>query len=1039
MVVSWLSQRFCSIAQAYRWLLVAVICGGTSLLMAAEPGSLPESDLTLLNLPAPFDATALPAVNRELTTELVALRLSAGRLSDRFQVDDYEMVFDPAGNRFIPLLRTLSLLSPVLKLTPSSLIVSLSPAHRSEINFSTQQVIIEQQQHDFQLYRLVSDVTGDIELFVSEQVFTDALGLKFEWQDDNYQYEVTADKSLYKFQRMRQRRRSGFSAPVDEIAANLPETEPIRMPEDSYQLLSFLEVDLNASGRYNGDEFSGALTPNFTAHGQLLGGHYRLKLAKPIHFPSPDYSSALLWLDEALWSSEYDHMAVRVGDTSLGLNRLSVLSASYSGITLRGVSSDPGGNSQTFLDSSRLNFLDEREISGSAPLGSRIEIFVNNRRVHDEVVTSDLDAPIGKGKYKITGIGLTGRRLNEIKTVITYPDGVREEKIEEVVGNNALLAAGQYAYTFGAGTKRQERDKKLVLDGAFVGGGFYSGLSDNATLGLTAAFQDEFFAGNGSGNRLAKRGYLSQSLSLNLDDVWQLSQEIGANFSDEDTGTPLGAELALDYYQDNYTVSAHLFGYQEDFLNGVTPLGNRLGYGLHSRWQTGGGWLTNGAYVSVRDQDHTQEEDYLALTLAAKGIIPNTSVDLRYDQRRRIYRQVDRNRESQHLYSVNFKSQPISALSVQGEYAWGDQITTAAADELRYGVPVPLVNASLPYGTHIGLDYRLGEGLMLGFDYRESGLGQGLTEYSLQRLVRRRFELDLTLLHRRSIRDSTSYTELDLEMPLDQRNKNSVGVQVTYNTVNDNYSVNFRIKLASIFSWGNNSLVRVPMRQYLNPAAGGIKGLVYLDINADGHHDEGEPGLENIGVLVNGRKKMRSGSGGYFYLTGNTSQPAVTASLDIKELDAIYTPTQGRQDAIWNEHSFTRVTLGVAVLGSISGKLLIDEEGKEIRALPGTVVLLKQVSDNEIVARSVTDDDGEYFLGEVKPGKYLLALEPLTYPASYQLAKARVAVNLSAGTEPEDLTVDDMVLIKSPAQGDEEREAGTSTMESKLPAILQKQ
>ena len=1006
------------------WALFAWLWS-SSQVMAATPSPSPEDapsseqTLELLGPPIPFDSAVLPPVATDMYTDLIGFKLQGSRFYNSLHINDYEMITGPRGRRYFPLLRTLKYLVPKFKLTPTSLVFSISPEHQAVIDMARRTVTTAKGESGFELYRLISDVTGKEELFVAEHLFADAFGFEYRWLDENYEYELAGNDQLYLFKLREERRRAGFDNPLEEYAEQLPVTEPVRQPGELPEWLSFVSVDLNARGRFDGDVYSASLSPAFTLYGQLLGGAYSLKLAQPLHFPEPEYGSALLWVDDALWSSNSSQVAVRVGDTSLGLNRLSVSSVNFSGVTVRGITSaDEEEDHLNFLNANRFSFLHETEIEGEAPIGSRVEIYVNNRLLHDQFVESDVSDPLGEGHYRVSGIGLANRRINELKTVITYPDGTREERVEELVGNSNLLAAGQRAYTLGAGTKRLERDDRQVAEGLFVGGGYFWGLSDTMTLGLTGAFQDEFFPQGGSdGQRLPGRYYLSQSLAINWGDNLQFSQELGLNHrpdaaDDADNQTPMALELALDYFQDHYGLSAYLFGYQPQFLNGITQLGDRLGYGLYGSWRVMPGLGLNSAFVDIRNDDESRNEQYYALEAISADLLPGLEVSLRHDQLSIDDDELFRPQRST-LTSLEFAANPWSRLKLEGAYYWGDPIVTATNEQLRYGIPVPMVNTSLSYGSRLSADYQWSGGLRMALNYRDSGQGLSTLEYALDRPARQAFDLDWSLRHRYNFRDNSSYSELGVEMPLDRRKKNAVGLRGTYNSITGDYAITLSLKLSSLFSWGDDGPSMVPVGQSITPQTGGLKGRVYLDLNADGHYQSGEPGVEDVVVLLNGSHKLKSGSGGYFYKNSNINQPAISLSLDVKSLDAIYTPTQGRQDAIWDNSNITRVNLGIAVLGSLYGRLLLEERDGEIRPLPGTVVQLLPLDEDKVVSRSITDDDGGYFLGELRPGEYRLVLEEGTFPIGSTLS-GPTRVQLPASVEPVELEIDDLLLVMPP-------------------------
>jgi hypothetical protein len=178
-----------------------------------------------------------------------------------------------------------------------------------------------------------------------------------------------------------------------------------------------------------------------------------------------------------------------------------------------------------------------------------------------------------------------------------------------------------------------------------------------------------------------------------------------------------------------------------------------------------------------------------------------------------------------------------------------------------------------------------------------------------------------------------------------------------------------------------------------------VKGRVFLDFNANGIPDRGEPGVRDIDVVSDAGRSAVSGRNGQFVIARPGPTRRMRVSLKPESLPAIYTPTQGVQDAVLEPGLFTQVNLGVAALGSISGNLSAPRPEGALEGIQGVSVLLVD-SRNQTVGRSVTSRQGDYYLGEVRPGAYTVMLDKTTIPPGYKIEVIAREVEVLSGREP---------------------------------------
>jgi hypothetical protein len=185
---------------------------------------------------------------------------------------------------------------------------------------------------------------------------------------------------------------------------------------------------------------------------------------------------------------------------------------------------------------------------------------------------------------------------------------------------------------------------------------------------------------------------------------------------------------------------------------------------------------------------------------------------------------------------------------------------------------------------------------------------------------------------------------------------------------------------------------------------------VYLDSNTNGKYDEGEVGVNNIDILFNGRKNYRSGREGWFYIPRNERQDEIVVSLNSSSLPAIYTPTQGVQRAKWDKLTLTRVNLGIAILSSLSGKIVFDDETS--RALSGVTVKLVDLDNKKEERKSVTDSYGEYYFGEIKTGHYEIQIINDSLPANASPVNEHHNVTINGENATEEIVIETININK---------------------------
>lgn len=953
-----------------------------------------------------------------LITNVVELKLQGKSWRERLNIPDLDVYIDESGKRFVPLLRLLRLLEAEGSVEDNVVTFSVSKGMKAQLNIDTGQLRVDSDTSTFDVITGVSDLTGKAELFVPEDVIVHAFGVELSWSDLAYSYTLKTNRTLRIFEdaHKAQRRRRAI---IRHLSSTLQETEATQLPQESRQLISIIDAGIRLDTRTIRSSESSTITslrPNITLYGQLLRGNYYLQLTEEIRSSDGIVPKPLSWIEDGLWTYEANHNVMRVGDTVIGWSDLVVPSTTFTGVVVRGLYGagpvDTRGNQ--FLKGSRFTFSAEKAFDGYAPLGSSVEIYVNNRLIDSTIVDNTDNAPAGQGRYEFIATDLLNRALNEVRIVVTEPDGTREELVKSIAGSNALLPAGRGAYAVGLGTKRTERNREAEIQGIMAGAGYYYGLTRDATFGLSLVTQDDFVPDFNQSSRqyLARRSYLGQTLTYRVMDNLLFRQEAALNYEHQSGDTAQAATLALDYVTESLLLSSYLFSYSEEYSNGTTAVADRQGYALFGAPTLGDDIRLAASFAQVKEKSGDRQEDYLATQAILPDAIANSTVRLRLDHVQNEGTPPSNNDDNKRtMYSFGLESDPWNRATLEIDLAWGDRIDPVSTNDLRYGINIPLIGFTPGYGARIKAEQFLGDYNRVSTTYRDYGDNAESIELSLGRSPRQAGRLDMTLRYRRDLRRADNNAEINIEYPFDSRRRYIIGMNANYSDLSNDIRYNLHLSARDLLFVDRGMIGRVGGTGYIRAETGGLKGFVYLDADADGHYDRGEPGIEEIKVVVDGYQKYTSGATGHFFVGRNIHQDEVVVELDETELPAIYTPTQGRQSARWDKYIFTRVNLGVAVLGSISGEVSVWQDGARQRPLPGVVVKAKQVGNDDIVSQSISDNNGVYYLGGLKPGEYELILEADSVPPALRLAKELPKVTLPVSLEPIDIENIDIPLF----------------------------
>ncbi|MHB8763873.1 MAG: MSCRAMM family protein, partial [Deferrisomatales bacterium] len=682
-----------------------------------------------------------------------------------------------------------------------------------------------------------------------------------------------------------------------------------------------------------------------------------------------------------------------------GLGELVVPGAELTG--LRWAHGGKAGPSRTFLP--------EITVEETAPLDSQVDLYVNDRFVQSLRVRDPLKDLPGFGFVRFEGVPLIPGRENIIRLLVTEPSGFRRELVRTVWGSDKVLAAGDSAWLVGTGT---HRDKSVAENqGAFAGGLLRHGLTEWLTAELSAAYQSGF-------SLETSQNAPAETLHLGAGLAWQpyrggfVRADLANSWDPGRDSTSWAARVRGDLQAGPVRLRPDVFRYGADFFDGQNAsLQARDGAWMNAHWPVANGMDLFGSAGWLKgtlrgDEPKTVRETIEHLEARFSGFLPRTRLSLGADYFQQHWEGGDRPA----LYSAILESMPFSTVQVEARVYEGDPL--ASSEHLDLVGPLRLANLPFYDSPYNGgrLLWWVAPGVsasMAHWNFRtrkESLLGLGL---SGSKGVRWDFQSELG---KDWDGDSESLADTlvwrgRLGLYLNRAGNRRFSLQSDYRS--REWSVSAFFNLLEVFGFDGPKPLWLTA-QGVNPIFGTVMGKVFLDRNGDGQRQPGEPGLPGVRVIMGGQQ-VESDEDGIFVFTRVTNPKGERVSIDMRELDALYTPTNGTQVARVATGAVSRVELGVAILGSILGTVHRLEADGSTRPVPGVSVGLYD-SDGVRVNASVTASDGSFLLGEVKPGLYWLQVEgkSLPNPLSPKTPPQKVKV-VSGSHAPVDQKVDFLV------------------------------
>ncbi len=963
----------------------------------------------------------IPAKGGTVSTSIAAFQFQGRRPSQQLNITDLDIYISDKKKRLVPLLRILRAIKASGTIKDNTVSFKFEKMGSGSIDISQKILEAGGKNIPIDIVSGISDMTRMGEIYVSEEILSEGLGLKYVWDDELFQYSIKTDQELDLFKRDDKYGSSLFVADVKEVAEPLLETEPLAQPgKKSFLQYMQIESRTDVDQRWQNRTRQQTIyeVPALTAWGNAFNGDYQVKLQNRFQYPNTEFPGMFNYIDRAFWTSRRDDLLVQVGDTNLGLNDIVAPSASILGMNFKWFPLAAKNKSvgDAFFNSYRSSFLSVGVFDGKAPMGATVELWVNNRLLATDTIDERHNPEQGYGYYKFEGIGLMDQSMNDVRIVVKRTDGKIEEVHKEVLGVNQLLPAGQMSVTGGAGTQKQMVDGQVTARGKIAGAEVLYGLSNKLTAGFSLATQDKFAQlKDDLGNYYAG----SQQYFLSQEARWQASsnlffkQIVGMSMEPDTNRKAVASIYDMEYYfrQAKGKVTSQLFSFAPGYSNGINSIADRQGYNLIGRYElnkqvnlkTGLLHISNNLNKSLAV---TEREDFLTYGVNILQFIPRSSLGLLAGRMDRVDSSAKMIKGD--IFSADLRSRLTRKLNSQLQYTLGKNVDTLSSSNLKYGLPVEGAGYFYNYGWTLSADYALTDnhtlsGSMYRSNYRRAVELNSYYNHQGGWPWRSRFQVNRDLITFRH----TFHEYLDFNM--DKNGYNKWGIKAGYEEEGRNFDIGFYVTIKDFYFFNKGKFKKASLKG-MSPERGAIDGMVYLDLNCNGHRDAKEPPVPDIDIMVDGKPTGKSGKDGGFVVPRRGQKETVSVSLDRAALPAIYVPTQGAQQANWQEGKLTSVNLGVFVPGSVSGALKAVQEGGALMAVTGARVLLLEKDGKTIAYDSVTADDGSFYIGQIKPGQYYLSVDTATIEERYKNSVPQQAITIKTGLKPHDIENLDITL-----------------------------
>ena len=953
--------------------------------------------------------------------EVTGFHLRGKRPWHRMDIGDLDVVVTAGGQRFLPLLRLLKIFRTEVSHEDRNLVFQVEGGPKTLLNVPARRIRFEGREDAVELIEAISDITLQREVYLPVDVIAEILAIGIEWDDPNYAFNATIERGLKMWE-------VPWISPWDlEIYEEpLPERFPMAYPPTDG--LQFMELEGAARAVLLEDRQSpeSLVFGDFrqTLWGNFRGGHYKLRFTEPTRVLEREgwreVTADDIMLNWGEYVYQFPYAELAFGDSQFGLSNLVFPNVRLTGVRLNGIVGGPPVRGLAGEPSPGLRsyFVQPYDFEGYALAGSRVQLFINDRLVEEDVIVGDSPNRPGKGAYRFEDIRLSPGVLNDVRIVITDPDGVETQIRKNIVPTSQLLPEGTMTWLVASGFAR--RLDRWLHAGHLTAARANYGVADNLAVGTSVAVHDGFFDFEredvlpaaddrypGEGAHVGLNAHYKPLEWLLLSAETAITNANDNSDAFDEWATELGAHV---FPIQDLRLGTSYFRYSPGFFDGQNiDLHDREGWSMSGTWQAHPQWR----FDVGAGRFHNNLDGNLADTLAVDFqhaevktyVIPGTELAVALDRTL-----ANTAPDDQVLWTVRGRSNLPDQWILYGEVLFGDFLLPDDDPDFFSGIHLPTLAIYRGPAASAFLTRNLGYHQTVGGRYFKSGTRQRASFLHTYRSPGRRSLQTRTEIGMDIFRAGESeedgrqkmFLENRIEYLTDLSGRNRFGLLTRMEV--DEWTVMLFANLNARYAFPDRRPVRIT-NTGIHPDRGGVHGKVFVDLNANGTLDEGEPGLPDVKVRLRQRYPATTDADGYYALPGLRAQRETRVSIDMATVGALYTPTHGTQMVDIEPRSLTRVDLGVAPANTVVGTIVGIEPGKEPHPLAGVRIMLADRDTLALAADSVTAGDGSYYLDNVVTGRYVIRLDPISVPKRYAMPDPVRDLEIAPNEEVQDLTL----------------------------------
>ncbi len=220
------------------------------------------------------------------------------------------------------------------------------------------------------------------------------------------------------------------------------------------------------------------------------------------------------------------------------------------------------------------------------------------------------------------------------------------------------------------------------------------------------------------------------------------------------------------------------------------------------------------------------------------------------------------------------------------------------------------------------------------------------------------------------------------------------------------YSHQAFISITKDFKWGGDTSGFGLRSTSGAHGTGKIKGCVFVDINQNDLQDPGEESLEDIYILVDNYRTVKTGKNGHFAVS-SIPVGLHQISLDLSKLPASYEAAREKTELMIKKGKTGTVYLTVIPVGLLAGQVILDinENNTPDKDEPVlTDIRINLFKEGRLLRWEFSNSKGVFTFDNLRPGSYIIKVDEESINEKYNgIDKATIGVTVKPWEEKKDL------------------------------------